>query len=110
MTNAVINNHSNNVTVKTKKQPNLNNSFNILNTNLEGLHTINTNTPEWNITPGNTHPERVPLSLQYKPNVPKLRLPAFLQAKGGKRRTKRTTKRVTKRATKRVTKRIKRKN
>ncbi len=88
---------------KTKKQKNLNNSFNILNTNLEGLQKININTPEWNISPGNRIQERIPLSLQYKPNVPKMMLPAFLQTKGGRRTRRR-------RSTKHSTRRMKRKN
>lgn len=86
-----------------KLQPRrLNNSYNINESNLEGLHSVNIHSPNWNISPGNTYPERIPLSLQFKPDVPKLKLPAFLQGKG--RRTHR------RRATKRATKHIKRKN
>jgi hypothetical protein len=97
--------------------PNLqspNNSYSIIEDNLEGLHNVDLNTSEWNISPGNVHSEPIPKSLNFKPNVPKMKLPAFLQSKGGKRRKsskKRVTKRVTKRTkSKRATRHIKHKN
>jgi hypothetical protein len=82
--------------------PHMNTSHNFYESNLEGLHEVNLNASNWNISPGNTHPEKIPMSLQFKPNVPKMKLPAFLQGRG--RRTRRRG------ARKSSTKRIKRKN
>ena len=75
--------HKNKPNAVANKKKSLNNTYNILNTNLNNLHTVNINSPEWNITPGNRHPERIPRSLNFKPVVPKMKLPAFLR--GGKR-------------------------
>jgi hypothetical protein len=72
----------------------LNNTHNILNTNLNNLHTVDLNTPEWNITPGNSSNEKIPKSLNFKPIVPKMKLPDFLQKKGGRRTAKRVTKKA----------------
>ena len=69
----------------------LNTSVNLYPENVEGLETVNLNTPEWNIKVGNSRNEKIPNSLQYRPNVPKMMLPPHLRTlsenmKGGVRR------------------------
>lgn len=88
----------------------LNNTHNILNTNLNNLHIVDLNTPEWNITPGNSSNEKIPRSLNFKPTVPKMKLPDFLQKRGGRRTRRRVTKRITKKTARIIKRNIKRKN
>jgi hypothetical protein len=58
----------------------MNNSFNIQPENLENLHVVNINTPEWTPTVGNNpRNEKIPESLQWKPRVPKMVLPFALR-------------------------------
>jgi hypothetical protein len=68
----------------------LNNTFNIMNEDLENLKTINIGTPEWNILVGNKNRnETIPRNLQWRPRAPKMKLPAYLMtAKGGRRTRK----------------------
>jgi hypothetical protein len=57
---------------------NLNTSFNLTPENLENLHTVNTGTPEWEIQVGNrAQNEKIPRSLEWRPVVPKMKLPPF---------------------------------
>jgi hypothetical protein len=58
----------------------LNNSFNLQPENLENLHVVNINTPEWTPTVGNkASNEKIPESLQWRPRVPKMMLPFALR-------------------------------
>jgi hypothetical protein len=110
LNNTIINkNLNNNKNLKSKNIKNdnklnfsLNNSFNLMNENLENLKTINTGTPEWEISIGNkTRNEPIPRNLQWRPRAPKMKLPAHLiTAKGGRRRTRKSKRHASTRHTK----------
>jgi hypothetical protein len=111
LNNTIINtNLNNNKNLKTKNIKNynklnfsLNNSFSLMNENLENLKTINTGTPEWDISIGNkTRNEPIPRNLQWRPRAPKMKLPPHLMtAKGGRRRTRKMTRHTKKRKSRR---------
>ena len=76
----------------------LNNTYNLTPEDLENLHVVNTNTPEWSPVVGNNPREEIiPKNLQWSTRVVKLRMPPMPPQKAGRRKTKRRSMRHKKR-------------